>query len=83
MTFTVNTLTRCVGQSHYTINLTFASGPTVNFQTTLDEMSFDPAADLEETRQEILDRLRSAVKEANANNFAQARTALEGKTFKV
>ena len=83
MTFTVNTLTRCSGQNHYTVNLTFAGGPTVNLKVDKGEMDFDPMADKDAARQEIVDRLRSAVKEANATTFAQARTALETKTFKV
>ena len=83
MTFTVNSLSRCSGQSHYTANITFQSGPTVDLVFALADLQLDPFADVTESRQTILDRLRSAAKEANAVTFAQAKAALEGQTFKV
>jgi hypothetical protein len=38
---------------------------------------------LDEVREAIINRLRSAKKEANASTFAQTRTALEGNTYKL
>jgi hypothetical protein len=83
MTFTVNTVARCAGQNHYVVTLTFAGGQQVSLRTTADEMRFDPAADVGEARENILDRLRSAAKEAGATTFAAVQTALQGKTFQV
>ena len=84
MTFTVNTLARCPGQNHYQINLTFAGGATVTANFSRDEMVVvDPRSNLIDAHDAILARLSSAIKEANANTFALAKTAIEGKTFKV
>jgi hypothetical protein len=81
MTFTVNSLTRCAGQNHYRLNITVGA-QTFDLHLERSEMERD-FADRDEAREALVDRLRSAVKEANANNFAQARAALEGNTFKV
>jgi len=83
MTFTVGTLTRCAGQNHYAVTLTFASGATATLRFNRGDLDLDPAADVSAAREAILDRLRSAGKEAGASTFAQWRTALETKTFKV
>jgi hypothetical protein len=82
MTFTINTLTRCAGQSHWTLNITVAGQPYV-IQTTPEEMTFDPLASTPETRLRVLERCRSAAKEASAVTFTQAQTALQGKSFQL
>lgn len=81
MTILVNTLTRCAGQGHYTVNVTIG-GQTFDVSATLQDMQVDFST-WEEAKQAGIDRLRSAAKEANAVTFAQVRTALEGKTFKI
>lgn len=81
MTFTVNTISRCAGNNHYTINVTIG-GNTSDVQATAADMAVDFVS-WEEARQAGLDRLRSAIKEANAGTFAQVKTALEGKVFKL
>ena len=82
MQFTVNSLTRCGGQGHWTVIITVA-GEQHRIETTPAEMQFDPGENINETRQRVLERLRSASKEAGAATFAQARTALEGKTYQL
>jgi hypothetical protein len=80
MTFTINSITRPGVCDHYVLNVTIG-GVARNIRTSKQEvMDYEPGDDLESL---ALARLRSAVKEANAGNFAQVRTALEGKTFKV
>ena len=84
MTFTVSgTITRCPGQSHYHVPLTFGGGQTVTLHVDLSDLQFDPQEDVSVTRDLLIARLRSAGKEANASTFTQWRTALEGKTFKL
>lgn len=46
-------------------------------------MQGDPPADRAQARDAILDRVRSAIKEANATTFAQAQAAVVGNTYKV
>lgn len=81
MTFLVNSLTRCAGQNHYTVNVTIG-GTTLDVQVTLQDMGVDFAT-WEDAKQAGIARLRSAGKEANAVSFAQWQTALVGKTFKL
>lgn len=84
MTFTTGpTLSRCqVGGIHYELDVTINSVTRI-LKCTADEFQQDPPAELEAGREAILDRLRSAVKEANATTFAQIRAAVENKTFKI
>ena len=83
MTFTVSgTITRCAGQNHWQVPITIG-GVEHTLHILLSEIQFDPLADPVETRDKILDRLRSAAREANAATFAQVRAALEGQTFKL
>jgi hypothetical protein len=81
MRFTVNALNRCSGQSHYHVNIT-VNGVARQLHFTREELQ-DEISDFDEARARVLIRLRSAVKEANATTFAQARTALETKEFQV
>jgi hypothetical protein len=46
-------------------------------------MDHDPAADRNEARREIIDRVRSEIKERAVTTFAQIQTLLIGQTFKV
>ena len=77
MTFVVTDLTRCAGQGHYQLSITVSGDPYV-IHTTLAEFQLD-FSDLEnaEIRARIIDRCRSAIKEAGTqNNFSQARATL-------
>jgi hypothetical protein len=82
MQFTIGTITRCAGQGHYHVPVTIAGVeyPLVTSQGEVQELG---GGTLEERRDQILARIRSAIREANANTFAQVRTALETKTFSV
>jgi hypothetical protein len=82
MTFETGELTRCSGGNHYRLPITIGQ-TTRTLHFSRDELEGEPPASLEEAKREILNRLCSAVKEASATTFAQARTALENKTFKV
>ena len=83
MTFTINSVTRCAGLNHWTVTLTFGGGQQRSIDTDLAEFQEDQPENQMQARQAIIARVRSAVKEANATTFAAAKTALEGKTFKV
>lgn len=83
MTFLVNSLTRCAGQGHWRVNITVTNGPTLTIATTPEEMVFDPLANLADTRELVLARVRSAAKEAGASTFAASKTAVEGKSFQL
>lgn len=80
MTFTVGTITRCAGLNHYHVPVTIG-GVTRTIEVDLIELGLD----FEDTsaRDRIVDRLRSARKEASAVSFAQTKTALEGKVFQI
>lgn len=82
MTFTTGTLTRCSGGNHYSLQVTIA-GNVRTFKFDSTELQADPPADIAEARAAILTRLVSAAKEAGANTFAEVKTAIESKTFKV
>lgn len=83
MQFSTGVLTRCAGQNHYQLPVTIG-GRTVTLHVTRDEMASDPPESLEEAREMIITRLRSAIKEAGASTFAQVKTAIENKTnFRV
>lgn len=81
MTFTVNTISRCPGGNHWSVDLTQGGQARhLEFQTSdlqLDFTNFQQVVDA------VLNRLRSAAKEANAGTLAQVKTALEGKTFQI
>lgn len=83
MTFTIGTLTRCAGQNHIHIPVTLQSGKSGTIETTPAELQGDPPDTIDEARERVLDRVRSAAKEANAINWTQLKTALDNKTFKV
>ena len=83
MTFVINTLTRCGGLTHWTVTLTLPGGAVRTIDTDAEELNIDFPANPEAARQAILSRLRSAAKEAGAANFAQAKVALEGRTFQI
>lgn len=84
MTITVSgTITRCAGQNHYEVPITFSGGQQATLRVTLADLQFDPPEDIAQARELLIARLRSAGKEANAATFAQWRAALETKTFKL
>lgn len=82
MKFTVgNNLTRCTGGNHFSVSVT-VGGNTFDVKMTRDELDQNVARD--EARKAIVDRMRSAVKEAvdaEGATFAQIRLALENKSF--
>ena len=78
MTFVVESLTRCAGQNHYRVTGTVNGEPA-----TVDFLAADLSLDPGEVRDAVFLRLRSAVKEAGAATFAQAKAAIEGRTFQV
>lgn len=81
MTILVGTITRCQGQNHYHVPVTINGSISRTIVVEQSELGID----FEEVsaKDRIVDRLRSAKKEANANTFQQTRTALEGKTFQI
>lgn len=82
MRFTTGTLTRCAGGNHYELPITIG-GNTRTLRLTKDEAEGEPPANIDEARDSIISRLRSAYKELDAVTFADVRTAVSGKTFKV
>lgn len=82
MTFTVNSLTRCSGLSHWMVSITVGA-QTYTIHTSPEELQFDPLANPDATRDMVLARLRSAAKEGNAATFAAAKAFLEGKVYKL
>lgn len=82
MTFTVNSLTRCSGQNHWTI-VVQVGAKQYTITTSPQEMSFDPSDSELETRNRVLERCRSAAKEAGATNFVQSQTAIVGKSYQL
>jgi hypothetical protein len=82
MTFSIGTITRCAGQAHWRIPITINS-VTRTLETSVSELQDAAPEGHEEARAAIVSRIRSALLEANAANFAQSRTALEGKSFEV
>lgn len=81
VTFSVGTITRCPGQNHYFVPIT-VSGVTKTIVIDQSELATDFAS-LDDARERVIDRLRSARKEAGAGNFAQTKTALEGKSYQL
>lgn len=80
MVFTVGTITRCTGQTHFHVPVTISG-----VERTITVDATELGLDFSETsaRDRIVDRLRSARKEANAVSFAQTKTALEGKVLQI
>lgn len=78
MTFTVTEITRCTGQNHwhFTANV---DGNIRNITINQTDFQLEPG----ELESAFITRIRSVVKEANANNFTQARTAILNKEFKI
>ena len=72
MNFVVNNLTRCAGNKHFTANVTVGAR-TFDLDFTIDDLQRDFTFDL--AKQEMIDRIRSAVKETNAISFGQIRLA--------
>jgi hypothetical protein len=84
MTFTITgTITRCAGLNHYQVPVELGNGVTGTLHIMKSELEYEPASDLIETRERMVARMVSAGKELNAVTFAQWRTALELKTFKL
>jgi len=78
MTFTINEITRCAGTNHWDFTVTVNS-QTRTFQLEKADLDREPG-DLTKAG---LTRVRSALLEAGATTWAEARTALIGKEFKV
>lgn len=81
MTFLVGTITRCAGQNHYDVPVTIG-GTVFHIPVLQDDLATDFQG-ITDAANRIVDRLRSAKKEANAVTFAATKTALEGKTFQI
>lgn len=79
MQFNTGTATRCSGGSHYQLPVT-VNGVERTLHFTADDMGRD-FSDLEGAREAVLDRLRSAIKEAGATTLIQIRNAISSKTF--
>ena len=82
MLFTIGTITRCAGTNHWRIPMT-VNGVTRILHTDVAELQDAAPEGPEESRGAVVSRIRSALLEANATNFAQSKTALEGKGFEV
>lgn len=82
MEFSIGTITRCAGTKHYQVPITIG-GVTRMLHTTVDELQAAAPGNLEEARDAVVGRIRSALLEANAATFGQSKAALEGKTFEV
>jgi hypothetical protein len=80
--FTVGDITRCSGQGHYQVPVTVGA-VTRTIHTTLEELQQAAPSTIDEARDAIIGRIRSALLEANAATFAQVQAALEGNTFEV
>jgi hypothetical protein len=83
MTFEVGTITRCVsGGSHYRVPVTIG-GTEYILTTTAAEMQGLGPGTLEERREAILVRLRSAIAEGGVSGFTAIKNLLEGKSYQV
>ena len=76
--FTVTIDSICAGGNH--IRLTVTSGAKT-FPLELTKQDF--ALELEDIERDVAILLRSFVKESGLTNWAQIKTAIEAKTFKV
>lgn len=76
MTFTITEITRCGGGGHLTFTV------QIGAQTrTIEVEGLDKEPD--DLREAFSTRVRSAVKEASANTWVEARAALINKEFKI
>lgn len=82
MTFTVGTLSRCSGNEHVAVPIT-VGGQQRTLQVLFSEIRAGAPDSVEEARAAIVARLRSAILEAGASTWAQAKTAIEGQTYQV
>lgn len=82
MVFTIGDITRCSGQGHYQVPVTVGA-VTRTIHTSLAELQQAAPGTIEEARDAIIARIRSALLEANAATFAQVQATLEGETFEV
>ncbi len=83
MTFSITSLTRCSGQGHWTL-VVQVGAQSFTIQTTPQEVAFDPVANFVDTRDQILNRCRSAAKEGSAaGSFTAAKAFLEGKSYQL
>lgn len=78
MTLTITEVTRCSGLNHYHFTVDIA-GQTHELVFNRSDFDLEP----KELEQAFLNRVRSAVKEAGATTFAQARVAVLNKEFKL
>jgi hypothetical protein len=83
MQFTINTVTRCTGLNHIRIAVTLGNGQTGTINTDVDELAKEPPESVTDAKDKMLDRIRSAIREGNMNNFTQIKSGLEGDTYKV
>jgi hypothetical protein len=83
MTFSIDPggITRCTGGNHVRMTGSI-NGEATTVDFTAEELLASPETP-EEKRRAAIQRMRSAVKEANATTPAQIRNALEAKTFKI
>lgn len=79
MTFRITDITRCSGQGHWHCTVLVNGTATRTITIEQAELALD-TSDLETL---FLGRVRSAVKEAGASTFQQARTALLNKDFQL
>lgn len=79
MNFNISEITRCAGNGHYHCTVSVNGGPSRTITVLQADLQLDP----EDLETAFLNRVRSAVKEASATTFAQARTAVIGKDFKI
>lgn len=81
MEFVTGTASRCGGGNHYELPITI-SGVQRILHFTKDELERDFTT-VEEAREEVIDRLRSAIKESGATTLVQIRNAISNKTFNI
>jgi hypothetical protein len=82
VTFSITTITRCSGGGNHVTMVGTVNGVATTEHFTVQELTTSPETP-EEKRTAAIQRMRSAVKEANATTPAQIRNALEGKTFEI
>ena len=84
MQFTIGSpITRCTGLNHVRIPISILNGPSGTVEFNITEFTERSASTLDEAKELVMHRIRSAMLEADAVTFAQRRTALETKTFEV
>lgn len=76
----ITTVSQCASGGHRHFDLTLNGGALRRITLNRDDVALDKA-DIEDA---VIDRIRSALKEAGVNmSLAQWKTALEGKDYKV